>query len=69
MEINFKKLKESSIQFDKKLRLPINTLTINIEDQWKVFSDFISDIIETEGGHRFKTKINEILIDTGNEAE
>jgi len=42
MEINFKKLKESSIQFDKKLRLPINTLTITIEDQWKFFSDFIS---------------------------
>ena len=69
MDFNFKKLKESSIKFDKKLRLPINTLIINIENQWKGFTDFISDVIETEGGRRFRTKINEILIDTGNEAE
>lgn len=69
MEINFSQLKESSIQFDQKLRLPINTLTINIDNQWKYFSNFISDIIETEAGYKFKTKINEILIDTGNEVD
>lgn len=69
MEINFKKLKESSIKFDKKLRLPLNTLTINIGDLRKNFSDFISDIIETESGRKFRTTLNEVLIDTGNEAE
>ena len=47
MDFNFKKLKESSIKFDKKLRLPINTLIINIENQWKEITDFISDVIET----------------------
>lgn len=69
MEINFKKLKESSIKFDKKLRLPLNTLTINIGDLRKNFSKFISDIIETKSGRKFKTTLSEVLIDTGNEAE
>jgi len=69
MEINFKKLKESSIKFDKKLRLPLNTLTINTGDLQKTFSNFISDIIETESGRKFRTTLSEVLIDTGNEAE
>jgi len=69
MEINFKKLKESSIKFDKKLRLPLNTITINIGDLRKNFSNFISDIIETESGRKFRTTLSEVLIDTGNEAE
>ena len=69
MEINFKKLKESSIKFDKKLRLPLNTLTINIGDLQTTFSNFISDIIETESGRKFRTTLSEVLIDTGNEAE
>ncbi len=68
MEINLMKLKDNSIKFDKKLRLPLDTLSINIEDQSKTFSNFISDVIETESGRKFRTNLNEILIDTGNEA-
>ena len=60
MEINFKKLKESSIKFDKKLRLPLNTLTIDIGDLQKSFFDFISDIIETESGRKFRTTLSDV---------
>ncbi len=68
MEINFNLLKESSIKFDKKLRLPLNTLTINLVDKTKNFSNFVSDNIETESGRKFRTVLSEILIETGNEA-
>jgi len=68
MEIDIKKLKESSLEFHRKLRLPINTLNIKIEEEWESFNNFKSDVIETEGGRKFRTEIDKILIDTGNEA-
>jgi len=69
MEINIKKLIKSSIKFERKLRFPLHVLTINLGKKRKDFSNFISNIIETGGGHKFKTQLTEILIDTGNEAE
>lgn len=69
MEINLTKLQESSIKFDKKLRLPLTTLSINIGEKRKNFISFISDVIEIESGRKFRTSLSEILIDTGNEAE
>ena len=69
MEINFDNLKVSSIKVDTRLRLPLNTLTIKSEEKTKKFSDFVSDIIETESGHKFRTILSDVLIDTGNEAK
>ncbi|MFX1444589.1 MAG: hypothetical protein ACFFHV_14335 [Promethearchaeota archaeon] len=68
MEIDIDKLKESSLEFNKKLRLPINTLNIKIEDNWKNFTNFISELIEIDSGRKFKTELSMVLIDTGNEA-
>ena len=69
MEIDIEKLKESSLEFHEKLRLPINTLNIKIENEWKDFTYFLSDVIESEGGRKFKTVLDKVLIDTGNEAD
>ena len=69
MEINTAELKNHSVRFKKKLRLPIKNLKIKIGDNWKTFDNFISDTIETEGGHKLKTQIKKVLLDTGNETE
>ncbi|MFO8019115.1 MAG: hypothetical protein R6U96_10800 [Promethearchaeia archaeon] len=55
MEIDYNKLKDSSIQFEKKLRLPLEILKIRLDDR----VNFISDIIETASGRKFRTKLKE----------
>ena len=62
MESNIQELRDRSIGFDKKLRSPIEPLIVKIKDKQKNFTNFISDVIETGGSRKFKTKINEILI-------
>ena len=57
MEIDIEQLKKSSLEFHKKLRLPIEILKINIEDDWKDFTDFQSDIIE----NKYITEIKMVL--------
>ncbi|MGV9171085.1 MAG: hypothetical protein ACOC35_00775 [Promethearchaeia archaeon] len=50
------------------MRLPLEILKIRLDDRAKSFLNFISDIIETASGRKFRTKLKEVLIDTGNEA-
>lgn len=68
MDLNKELLKGGSIEFETKLRLPVKFFNIRIDNHWKNFKEFVSDVIETPGGHRFKTEVKNILIDTGNEA-
>ncbi|TXT61576.1 MAG: hypothetical protein BAJALOKI2v1_20029 [Promethearchaeota archaeon] len=69
MEMDIDGLKDVSLKFKNKLRIPISTLKICIDKDWKGFGNFVSDIIESPGGMKFKTQIDKVLIDTGNEAD
>ncbi len=69
MEIDLNELKSQSFLFYDKLRFPIESLCIKINNKWKKFKNFISETIETDSGYKFKTELKKLILDTGNEAK
>lgn len=52
MEINLNDVKVKAIEFDEKLRFPIDALKIDVNGKWKELK-ILTGIYETPGGQNF----------------
>ncbi|MHA1283081.1 MAG: hypothetical protein ACTSQP_11300 [Promethearchaeota archaeon] len=69
MELNLLELKDNSFKLEYKLRFPIKCLKINISNTWMNFNNFITSPLIIEGREYPRTKLEYVLLDTGNEAK
>ena len=67
MIFNLSKLKEESIEFESRLRFPIDALEVEIDGVWKEFRE-LKGVYETERGRKPHLGLRDVLVDTGNEA-